>query len=259
MVMVAPPGTVERQYALALALRALKPGAPLTVTAPKAKGGSRIAEELEAFGCSVEETSRRHQRICQTSRPETLDTARIDAAMTAGAPCFVEAVNLWSQPGIFSWDRIDPGTVLLLSVLPALDGRGADLGCGIGILARPVLANKKVAHLDLIDSDRRAIAAARRNIVDGRAAFHWSDVRTLAHTKDLDFIVMNPPFHDGGVEDRVLGQAFVQQSHRLLRAGGTAWLVANRHLPYEAGLTAVFASVTLRAEQGGFKVYEARK
>src|SRR3954471_9673597 len=120
MTMVAPPGTVERQYALALTLRALQPGAPLTVTAPKAKGGNRIAKELETFGCTVEVSSRRHQRICQTVCPETSDAgtkARIDAAIAAGAPCFVDAMKLWSQPGIFSWDRIDPGTDLLLSVL----------------------------------------------------------------------------------------------------------------------------------------------
>jgi 16S rRNA (guanine1207-N2)-methyltransferase len=259
MVMVAPPGTVERNAALALSLRALKPGAPFTVTAPKAKGGSRIARELEAFGCRVEESSRRHQRICRTTRPDAVDTARIDAAIAAGAPCFVEAVKLWSQPGIFSWDRIDPGTALLLAVLPRLDGRGADLGCGIGILARAVLTGETVTHLDLVDIDRRAVQAAERNIVDSRAAFHWADVRTFARAKDLDFVVMNPPFHDGGLEDRALGQAFVRQSHRCLREGGTAWLVANRHLPYEAGLVAAFSSVTLKAEHDGFKVYEAQR
>ena len=258
MVMAAPPGTVERQYALALSLRALQPGAPLTVMAPKAKGGGRIAKELEAFGCSVDASSRRHQRICQTGCPETLG-AEIGAAIAAGAPCFVDALSLWSQPGIFSWDRLDPGTALLLSALPPLAGRGADLGCGIGIIAREVLTNKDVTHLDLIDIDRRAVTAAKRNIVDARAAFHWADVRNFARTKGLDFIVMNPPFHDGGVEDRALGQAFVQQSQRLLRDGGTVWLVANRHLPYESGLAAVFASVTLRVERDGFKVYEAVK
>ena len=49
MAMAALPGTVERLYTLAQALRALKPGAPLTVMAPKTKGGNRIAKELGAF------------------------------------------------------------------------------------------------------------------------------------------------------------------------------------------------------------------
>lgn len=260
--MAAPPGTVERQYALALALRALDAGAALTVMAPKEKGGSRVAKELETFGCDVEAVSRRHQRICQTICPEVFEAeaqARIGAAIAAGAPRFVDAIKLWSQPGIFSWDRVDPGTALLLSVLPALAGRGADLGCGIGVIARAVLAHAEVTHVDLVDIDRRAIAAARRNVSDPRAAFHWADVRRLTDLGDLDFVVMNPPFHDGGREDKALGQAFVQQSHRVLRDGGKAWLVANLHLPYESVLVAAFSSVALRASSGGFKVYEATK
>ncbi len=261
IVMAAPPGTVERRYTLALGLRALRGGAPLTVMGLKEKGGNRIAKELEAFGCAVDVTSKRHQRICRTTRPAAFDRegqARIDAAITAGGLRFTDDLNLWTQPGVFSWDRIDSGTALLLSVLPAFAGRGADLGCGAGVIARAVLAGTNVAHIDLIDIDRRAIAAARRNITDPRATFLWADVRTLANLKDLDFVVMNPPFHDGGREDKALGQAFVRQSHHVLRDGGKAWLVANLHLPYEAVL-AVFSDVALRAERGGFKVYEATK
>jgi 16S rRNA (guanine1207-N2)-methyltransferase len=262
LVMAAPPGTLERQYALALSMRALRPGAPLTVMAPKTKGGNRIAKELGAFGCVVDQRSRRHHRISQTTRPATFDAAAnatIAAAIAAGAPCFVDSTGLWSQPGVFSWDRIDTGTALLLSALPPLTGRGADLGCGLGVIARAALASTHVTHIDLIDIDRRAISAARRNVTDTRARFHWADVRVLTDLKNLDFVVMNPPFHDGGVEDRALGESFVKQAHQVLRDGGTAWLVANLHLPYESVLSSAFSKATLRAEKDGFKVYEAQK
>lgn len=256
-IVAAPPGTLERRYVLALAMRALQAGAPLTVMAPKEKGGNRIAKELAAFGCAVETSSRRHQRICVTARPAQLGEA-VDEALKAGGPQRVEALGLWSQPGIFSWDRIDSGSALLLSVLPAFSGRGADLGCGIGLLARAVLASPAVTRLELIDIDRRAITAARHNIEDARIAFHWADARKL-QTTGLDFIVMNPPFHEDGVEDKALGQAFVQRAQQMLRDGGVLWLVANRHLPYEALLAGSFSSVTLRADGNGFKVYEATK
>jgi len=262
MVMAAPPGTLERRYALALGLRALEPGAAFTVMAPKEKGGSRIAKELEGFGCRVEATSRRHHRICQTRRADAFDAQAqtlIDEAITAGSLRFVDDINLWSQPGIFSWDRIDPGTSVLLSALPTFAGRGADLGCGLGVIARVVLGSAKVERLDLVDIDRRAVAAARRNVADARATFTWADIRRLTGVDNLDFVVMNPPFHDGGREDKALGQSFVRQSHHMLRDGGTAWLVANLHLPYESVLESAFAQVTLRAERGGFKVYEAIK
>ena len=66
-------------------------------------------------------------------------------------------------------------------------------------------------------------------------------------------------FHDAGREDQSLGQAFVQYAARVLRKGGTLWLVANRHLPYEATLSDAFRTATSRAEAHGFKVYEAVK
>jgi 16S rRNA (guanine1207-N2)-methyltransferase len=257
IIVAAPPGTVERRYVLALALRALKPGGTLTALAPKEKGGSRLGKELQTFGCTVEEAGRRHQRICHTVRPEA--PAGLDAAIAAGAPQLVEGLGLWSQPGLFSWDRPDPGTRLLISVLPQLSGAGADLGCGAGLLAKAILAQPKLTHLTLVDLDRRAVDAARRNLEDARVSLHWGDARTCALPDGLDFVVTNPPFHDLGAEDKALGQGFIRRSHQLLRKGGVAWLVANRHLPYEGVLSPLFDKVELKAEASGFKVYEARK
>jgi 16S rRNA (guanine1207-N2)-methyltransferase len=258
-VIAAPPGTVERRYALALALRALKPGASFVAMAPKEKGGSRLGKELKAFGCEVIETGRRHQRLCETRRPEAPEG--VEEAIAAGGPRFVEALDLWSQPGLFSWDRPDPGTLLLIQALGAakLSGRGVDLGCGPGLLARAILAHKGVARLDLVDIDRRAIDAARRNFDDPRVGLHWADARGPLPLEALDFVVMNPPFHDEGAEDKGLGQGFIRQSHKLLAKGGVAWVVANRHLPYEGVLTPLFSRVEVRAEGPGYKVFEARK
>jgi 16S rRNA (guanine1207-N2)-methyltransferase len=258
MTMLAPPGTAERRFAIALALRALAPGAPLTVLAPKDKGGSRLRAELDAFGCAVEERSKHHHRICICVRPGALEG--IEEALAGGAARFIDPLGLWSQPGVFSWDRLDPGSALLKDHLPALAGRGADLGCGVGALTRAALASPKITEISLLDIDRRAIEAARRNIADPRARFFWTDARREdADLKDLDFIVMNPPFHDGGAEDQSLGKAFILRASKMLRRGGALWLVANRHLPYEAALKPLFRQVDLKARTGGYKAYEARK
>ena len=257
MVVLAPPGTVERRYTIALALRALAPGGSLTVLAPKDKGGSRIAKELKGFSCDVSETSRRHHRICTCPRPP-LPTG-LDDALAEGGPRLDETLDLWTWPGVFSWNRLDPGSVLLEQNLPPLSGRGADFGCGIGILARAILASPKVEHLTLIDIDRRAAAMAERNIDDPRTSIRWADIRNGTDLKGLDFVVMNPPFHDGGAEDQSLGQAFIRRAAEALRPGGVLWLVANRHLPYEAVLKTLFKRVTPKIEANGYKIYEAQK
>ncbi len=253
----APPGVLERRYTLALALRALKVGGRLDAMAPKDKGGSRLNKELTAFGVEVGETAKAHHRRCIVIRPETM--TGLDAAIAAGAPQQVEGLDAWSQPGVFAWDRIDAGSALLAANLPALKGSGADLGCGYGALATVVLRSPAVTALRLIDLDRRAIEAARKNVDDPRASFDWADARILEDSGDLDFVVMNPPFHDGGAEDRRLGQAFVRKAAGLLKKGGPLWLVANRHLPYEAELNAAFKRVTPVTEGGGYKLFEAVK
>jgi len=254
---LAPPGTVERRYVIALALRTLAPGGSLTVLAPKDKGGSRIAKELMGFGCEVSETARRHHRICTVMRPsEPIGT---NEAIAEGGPRLDAALGLWTWPGAFSWNRIDPGSALLEQTLPPLSGRGADFGCGIGILARTILASPKVESLALIDIDRRAVEMAARNLDDPRALVGWADLRSGTDLKGLDFVVMNPPFHDGGAEDQSLGQAFIRRAAEALRPGGTLWLVANRHLPYEAVLKSAFKRVTPKTEAAGYKIYEAQK
>ena len=253
----APPGVVERRYTLALALRALTPGGRLDVMAPKDKGGSRLKKELQGFGLSFEEPAKAHHRRAIAVRPETV--SGLDAAVTAGGPRRVAALDAWTQPGVFAWDRIDPGSALLLRHLPELAGSGADLGCGWGALARAVLVSPKVTNLRLVDLDRRAIEASKRNIDDPRAAFDWADARLMDETGDLDFVVANPPFHDGGAEDRRLGQASVRQPAGLVRRGGGPWVVANRHLPYENEITAAFKRMKPVADAGGYKVLEATR
>ena len=254
---LAPPGTLERRYAIALGLRALQPGGALTALAPKDRGGTRLCKELEAFGCDVEDIAKRHHRIVTCVRPTKLD---IESALAEGGPRIVEDLGLRTQPGVFSWDRIDPGTALLIEHLPALDGRGADFGCGIGTLARAVLSSEKVEQITLIDIDRRAVECARHNITDPRARFLWADVRD--HSPELvayEFVVMNAPFHDAGSEERTLALSFVKCAAESLRKGGVCWLVANRHLPYEAAMTPLFKRVDLKVQTGGYKIYEARK
>lgn len=256
-VIYAPPGALERRAVLAHALRALKPGGRIDAMAPKGKGGSRLKKELEGFGLTVMDEPKAHHRRCRA----TMDgpPAGLNEAIEAGAARRVSDTGLWSRPGVFAWDRIDAGTATLALRLPPMKGAGADLGCGVGVLSLAVLTSEAVTVLSGIDLDRRAVEAARLNVTDPRATFEWADVRTLPGSGDLDFVVMNPPFHDGGQEDRRLGQAFVRKAADLLKKGGVLWMVANRHLPYEADLKEAFRRVRVVEEAQGYKVFEATK
>jgi len=256
MTMLAPPGTMERRYVMAKTIQALAENAPFTVLAPKDKGGSRIAKELKEFGCEIEEDARSHHRICTLRRPE--NPVGLEAAIAEGAPRYSEELGMHTQPGVFSWNRFDLGSQLLLEKMPPMVGKGADLGCGIGFLSREILKSPKVRELHLLEIDGRSILAVKKNILDPRAKFYWADLRTSnLIPSGLDFVVTNPPFHDGGVEDQSLGRDFLRQAAYLLRSGGICWIVANRHLPYESILKEVFSQVNQKAEANGFKIFEA--
>jgi 16S rRNA (guanine1207-N2)-methyltransferase len=258
LTILAPPGTLERRYVLAQGLRALAEDGELIVLAPKTRGGTRLADELTAFGCAVDESARRHHRICHSRRPAR--PRGLDEAIAEGAPRLLGDLRLWTQPGVFSWNRLDPGSALLLEHAGGLTGRGADLGCGIGVLGRRALGGPGVAELVCADIDRRAIDAARRNIDDPRARFLHADIRLGDPAPaSLDFVIMNPPFHEGGQENRGLGLAFIAAAAGALRKGGICRMVANIALPYEGPLNALFARARVLRQSGGYKVHEAVK
>jgi len=166
-----------------------------------------------------------------------------------------------TTPGVFSADAIDSASKLLAGALPNdLGPLVADLGAGWGYLsARIVEGNKPLQHLHLVEVDARALAAARRNVPDPRAVFHWADARTWSPPDPVDSVVMNPPFHTGRKADPALGQAFIAQAARILTPGGHLWMVANRHLPYEAALAAHFKIVTELPGASGFKLFCAER
>ena len=256
LIMRAPANTVERRHEIAHALRALKVGAPICVLAPKDRGGTRLAKELMAFGVHGRDQPKHHHRIVTGFCPEAL--IGLDEAINVGQLRLVSSLGLLSQPGLFSWDRLDIGTSCLLHVLPQLSGRIGDFGCGSGVLSKAVLAHPGVTAVTGFDLDRRAITAATANITDPRFSGVWVDLcRDGPGVSNLDAIVMNPPFHFAGKEDPSIGLRMIERAASALRPGGTLWLTANRHLPYEGVLRARFKSVTLCSEAQGFKVYQA--
>jgi 16S rRNA (guanine1207-N2)-methyltransferase len=134
----------------------------------------------------------------------------------------------------------------------------ADFGCGWGFLTRHVLATcPPITKIDGIDAEHRAVEAARANIPDPRATFHWLDLINEAAPATYDAIVCNPPFHAGRAAEPALGQGFITVAARALKPGGRFYMVANRGLPYEPLLKANFASFETLADNNKFRVTRA--
>ncbi|WP_380054519.1 class I SAM-dependent methyltransferase [Falsihalocynthiibacter sp. SS001] len=168
------------------------------------------------------------------------------------APGFV------TRPGVFSADGIDPGSAVLAAALPPKLGEVVgDFGAGWGWLSSEVLKRDTVKSVHLVEADFTALACARENITDPRAEFHWADVTRFKSLPAFDAIVMNPPFHTSRAADPNIGKAFLSAAGRFLKPRGDLWVVANRHLPYEAHLQEVFRTVNEVAGDSEFKVFHA--
>lgn len=178
------------------------------------------------------------------------------APATVVAP---DGVRFQTLPGVFSADGVDPASDLLAQALPAnAGGVAVDLGAGWGYLAQRLLARAPgIRALHLVDADARALDCARVNVTDPRAVFHWADATRPLPGIKADLVVMNPPFHRARAADPSLGLAFIATAAALLTPGGALWMVANRHLPYEAALTAAFARIEDAGGTAQFKLFRA--
>ncbi len=265
----------EARSLLARAVRATAPAGRVVVAAANTDGARSLEADLRTLTGTVHSASKHKSRVIWTDlAPFDVDTARVEAWLALAEPRQVAdgTESFWTVPGLFAWDRVDPASALLATQLPAtLSGRVADLGAGWGYLAMQVIRHcPAVTAIDLFEANARALVPAQRNIAAALAArigpgtpnsqVHWHDV-TSGLPDRYDVIVSNPPFHVGqaGRADLPqLGRAFIRAAADALVDGGQAWIVANRHLPYEALLSERFARVDTPIQQGGFKVIRAQ-
>lgn len=253
---------IAAHYQIALATQSLKPGGMLVCAAANDAGGKSLPKLLKDLGANtyVDEVKNK-ARAVWTSR-NSIDQQRIEAALIAGKMQNVEKTGFTAQPGMFGWDKIDQGSALLIETLPdRLFGIGADFGCGYGYLSRHVLENyPNVEKLYGIDTDSRALEAYAMNTDQARSQTLWADLtQSLTALPPLDFIVMNPPFHEGKKTDSDIGTAFIKTAASAIKKGGHLYMVANSHLPYEKTLLKCFDKMSHISNKFGFKVLAASK
>lgn len=268
VVLALPPRQREEARAmLARACRRVMPGG-LLVAAMQNNEGARTGEtDLQRLAGCVHSLSKNKCRVFwATLNPEAMNHALIEEWLALDAPRPIADGRFLSRPGVFAWSRIDAASALLARCLPAdLAGRGADLGAGYGYLSAKVLARcPGVTALDLYEAEMRALDLARSNLRDHAKGIEvdylWHDVASgLIEPRRYDFIVSNPPFHQGRADRPELGRAFIVEAAAALQRGGRFWLVANRHLPYEEVLAHSFRKTRKVCEEQGFKVIEAIK
>jgi 16S rRNA (guanine1207-N2)-methyltransferase len=159
------------------------------------------------------------------SRPRTVALTLPDLTCT-----------LQSDSAVFSGDRIDPGTkLLLLDVPPPRAGatNALDLGCGYGPIAVTLAHRLPAATVWAVDTNPRAVELCRTNA----AATGAGSVRASVVTAErpwgevpddvgFDVIWSNPPIRIGKAAMHELLTRWLDR----LADGGVAHLVVQKHL-----------------------------
>lgn len=167
-----------------------------------------------------------------------------------------------SDAGVFSSDRLDPGTRLLaecMEIRPA--DRVLDLGCGYGALGIVAAALAPEGAAILLDRNARAVELARANLaLNGISNAHvvLADGPEAVGRGAFDVVATNPPVHAGN--RTVL--AFIDGAHGALRPGGRFYFVGRKSrgaLTFASHTRETFGNVAEIERKAGYRVYRAQR
>ncbi|MGX5849416.1 class I SAM-dependent methyltransferase [Mesorhizobium sp. PL10] len=250
----------QNEMRLAEAIARVAPGRLIVVAGGKEDGIDSLRKRIDELVPLEGHMPKHHGVAFWLRRP--VDVAAAEKLRTANPAALIEG-RFRTAPGMFSFDRIDAGSKLLVDNLPKdLRGHIADFCAGWGYVTAEVAARSPgVTGLDLYEADFDALEAAKGNV--GRTGFEpgffWIDLLNEPVERRYDAIVMNPPFHRSRAAEPEIGAGMIQAAGKALKPGGRLFMVANRQLPYEPVLKAVFSSHAELARDGVFKVFAARR
>lgn len=141
---------------------------------------------------------------------------------------FGKGFRFSTNSGVFSKDKVDYGTKLLLNniVIHKKSGKLLDLGCGYGVLGVILGENYKNLDIDMVDVNERAVTLANYNLqlngVNGVNCY-VSNIYEGVSSK-YDYIVTNPPIRAG--KDVLL--QFLVGSYDYLVSDGQLWFVMRK-------------------------------
>jgi 16S rRNA G1207 methylase RsmC len=173
-----------------------------------------------------------------------------------------QTYELVTANGIFSPERIDMGTRVLLDHVPAAPpgGQFLDLGCGWGPLALTLALESPQATVWAVDVNTRALDVVRRN-AQKLGLTNVNPVTPDNVPDDVRFTTIwsNPPIRVGKNELHNILERWLPR----LEPGSDAWLVVQRNLGSDSlqrWIQATFPELTTTraATSKGYRVLRAR-
>lgn len=251
------------EYQLTLLAQHLPPGSVVLAAGMDKHLSPHIAKLLERhIGPTHRHPGQRKARLFSALREEQPPPP---ARASASYYCDVLGSELQAMPNVFSQDKLDGGSRLLLQQLANTTPVTTllDLACGNGVLGLSAFQQGLACEVIFADESAMAIASARGNSARlfprGSFGFHHGDGLLDYDGPLAELILCNPPFHLNHAVDEYAGRRLLEQCARHLSPGGRLCLVANQHLDYLPSLKRHFNRVETLARDRRFVVWLAQR
>lgn len=135
-------------------------------------------------------------------------------------------LKLISDSGVFSRDRVDFGTNVLLNSLIIKGNRILDVGCGYGIIGISVASSDRDLEVEMIDVNDSAVTLAKINANNNKLSnikIYKSNMYEEVSGK-FDMIISNPPIRAG----KAVVHGIVERGKNYLNKLGSIWVVIQK-------------------------------
>ena len=178
---------------------------------------------------------------------------------------FGKELKFKSNLGVFSKERVDFGTNVLINSIPDLSWANSllDVGCGVGIIGLCLRSKYRQLNIELVDVNTRALKLAAENAKmngldeDGKVVIKESNLYENV-SESFDLIVSNPPIRAG--KDVVHG--VVKGGYEHLNKGGKIYIVIQKKQgapSMESKMNEVFGNVKTIEKKNGYYIFESKK
>jgi 16S rRNA (guanine1207-N2)-methyltransferase len=135
-------------------------------------------------------------------------------------------LQLTTDSGVFSKNKVDYGSNLLINSLPSTSGNILDLGCGYGVIGISLAKLNPGSSVTMVDINERAVDLAKKNIkLNNVTNARVTQSNGFSNVMDkFDMIVSNPPIRTG---KKVIYPLF-EKSISYLNPGGAIYIVIQK-------------------------------
>lgn len=173
-------------------------------------------------------------------------------------------LTLLTDAGVFSKDRIDKGSKLLIETAQKTKfaaGSILDVGCGYGVVGISLAKIYPDRFIEMVDINERAISLSSENILRNEvnnAEAYQSDLYEKVENKKFAGIIANPPIRAG---KKVVHQ-ILEEAYTYLKEDGKLQIVIQRKQGAPSAkkkMKEVFGNVERVALEKGYWILESEK